>query len=300
MLLRVAPRKAQGDPFRHLQLLADQLLLPWLYPAQCFRRHFSGGKPAPNGDKYEGASITKRKSHVGLHPPRVGQRYLATAVAEAESTYDEPVPFVGMSRLETPRTVNQHPWIGSSALSDLKPFDPTAPLMLSYSQPMMMKKRVRAANGISSDLAEIHMTLEACLRVDKFERAAALVRRLSSIYTPDTAELKAAQNQYVEGLVAYILRTRSEAHLKSLQRWFEVEMRCNRMKPNATTYALLLKASLQMIQGPKLERTVRRYMDMAARVNYHIEVLRLPILSDIELYKVAKVRTPQGWPCYIY
>lgn len=159
---------------------------------------------------------------------------------------------------------------------------------------------------MSTDVGEIHNTLEACLRVDRFERAAALVRRLAqAVYTPDAPELLSVHNRYLSALVTYILRSRSESHLRSMQTWFEVEMIAKGVEPNATTYALLLKASIQMLESPQLERTIRRYMDLAVFRGKDEEVFGLPILSDAELNRIAQVCVsvslhvaPVGLPIY--
>ena len=138
-------------------------------------------------------------------------------------------------------------------------------------------------NGFSGDVAEIHSTLDACLRVGNMPRAAALLQRLGKIYTPETPDLLQAHNQYLRVNVQDIIRSKDQDVLRALLRWFEVEMRTRGVEADATTYALLLKASMQISHGPRLERTVRRYMEYASNAGLRDEALSLPILSETEL-----------------
>ncbi|KAI9848046.1 MAG: DNA-directed RNA polymerase [Sclerophora amabilis] len=151
------------------------------------------------------------------------------------------------------------------------------------------RKQSPTKNRLGGDPGELHQTLEACLKVNRFERATALLRRLTHVYPLDAPELITSYNLYLLAMVEHIIKTRSNDYLKTVQKWFEVELRGKGIRPNATTYALLIKASLQVLQGPKIERTIRRYMDLAGQTQHEIEVLNLPILSDNELFKVTEI-----------
>ena len=173
--------------------------------------------------------------------------------------------------------------------TDLPDFDPASPIIINTSL-ATPPRHFKSRQGFGSNLAELHLTLKACLQVGRMDRAAALVRRFESIYAPDAPDLRSAHNSYLRTKVGHVLENRDEDGLREVQRWFEVEMRSKGVEPDATTYALLVKVSLQLLQGPKLERTVRRYMDLAADAHHDLELLNLPILSDSELYRVTKVR----------
>lgn len=223
-------------------------------------------------------------------PWRMQKRSLATAVAERQSSYEEYIPFDESSDRADHAPTAPPRWVGSARLSDLRPVDISSSVIVSNAQlGSKLPSRVKVVNGMGGNVGEIHMTLEACLKVDRFERAAAIVRRLASIYSPEAPELLSAHNQYLAALATYLLSNRSESHLKSMQTFFEVDMKANGVKPDSTTYALLLKASIRMLQGSELERTIRRYMDLAAFTEHDEEVFALPILSDAELNKIAQV-----------
>jgi DNA-directed RNA polymerase len=132
--------------------------------------------------------------------------------------------------------------------------------------------------------------LNACLHLERFERAASVLRRFSQGVQHRGPELLDAHVRYLGKLVDYAVRKRSETHLRSAQQWFEVEIKGRGVEPNATIYALMLKASLNFLQGPKLARTVRRYMDMAICAGRDLEVLHSPVLSEADLFLVTKVR----------
>ncbi|KAI9799787.1 MAG: hypothetical protein M1825_004347 [Sarcosagium campestre] len=128
------------------------------------------------------------------------------------------------------------------------------------------------------------------------ERAAALIRRLADAFPPHSTELREAHSLYVEALFKQLIGTRSEARLKSLQRWFEIEMRPKGIFPTALTYAHLLKATLHVLQGPKMERTIRRYMDLAQRSNQALEVLKSSVLTDADLFKITQACPDDFYP----
>ncbi len=287
MLVRAARRKARHDAFRQLAPLPEPLFLPWLCPAQL--RFLSQTRRA--------ATIAKKPSNVEARRDRIltsassggSRRSLATAVAEQQASFEDYIPFEGLSSGHTQNPSTQHDWYGSKSLSDLRGFDPSAPLIVNYPPPETRTNKIRSHDGIAGDVADIHMTLEACLRVGRLERASALVRRLGQVYASDSKALLEAHNQYLRGAVTQIIRDRDEGALKAAQKWFEVEIRGRGVEPDATTYALLIKASLQTLQGPKAERTVRRYIDLASRSDHDNEVLNLPILSDAELFQVTRV-----------
>lgn len=115
------------------------------------------------------------------------------------------------------------------------------------------------------------------------------MQRLMKIYTPESPELLEAHNEYFMATVEHIIRHKDQDQLKALQKWFEIEIRLRGIEPDATTYALLLKASLQISQRPKMERTVRRYMELAMHAQLRDEALSLPILTEAELGLISQV-----------
>ena len=70
-----------------------------------------------------------------------------------------------------------------------------------------------------------------------------------------------------------------------------MNIRAGGITPDATTYALLIKAAFQEANALKTDRTIRRYLDLARKDGVHNEAITLPILSDQEFGKVTQVRT---------
>ncbi|KAI9851853.1 MAG: DNA-directed RNA polymerase [Thelocarpon superellum] len=298
MLAHAARRKVSWEAPGRLTQLTDGLLLPWLCPAQLRYQQYR--------DQYQCRHVATSTSPPTARPPHrsspstqaaaalpLARRQLATAAAAAEEA-GGPDDFVPFDRTAAPPLLPtgglqpEWPKPRRPRLSTLQPFDPASPIIINESL-AQRPRRFRDPQGFGSNLAELHLTLEACLQVGRLERAAALVRRLALIYAPDAVELRQAHNDYLRATVEHLLRHRARGGLGPVQKWFEVDMRNKGVEPDATTYALMVKASLCLLHGPKMDRTVRRYMDLATDALHDVELLNLPILSDAELYQVTKI-----------
>ncbi|KAI9757168.1 MAG: hypothetical protein M4579_003558 [Chaenotheca gracillima] len=259
-----------------------RLYLPWLCPAQlrheAFSRRISTGSIAPSNASKQKIFNTRGRL--------LTRRRLATASSPDHlSPYEDSIPFENETSNHGSR-LREPSWLHASPASDVGRFDSWSPIIINDSvfASRQTTPRVRRVD----DPVDLQRTLEACLRVDRFERATALLRRLINARGRNSPELLESFNQYLSAAVESLRKTRSANQLRIVQKWFEVEMRGNGIEPDATTYALLIKASLQVLQGPRIERTIRRYMDLATQSELDIEVLNLPILSDPELYKVTE------------
>jgi len=262
------------------------LRLPWLCPAQVRydtqRRKRSTVTPSLTATP-EGA-----KNLADVRRP-LSKRHLASAAGgDHRTALNDYVPFDHDPLLPRSLPAAQPPWLQGRSRSDLRNLDSSNPLIINNSL-ATAPRRFRANKGISGDLEELHLTLDACLRVGNLQRGAALLQRLMKIYTPDSPELLEAHNQYLKATVEQIIRHKDQDLLKALQKWFEIEMRLRDIVPDATTYALLLKASFQIYQRPKMERTVRRYMELAQHAQLRDEALSLPILTEAELGLISQV-----------
>ncbi|KAI9679312.1 MAG: DNA-directed RNA polymerase [Caeruleum heppii] len=285
MLGRTATRTLYRDARRLCEQWSQELSLPWLCPAQLphrpQRRHIATSSPSPKDRR------PKVKAALESDHP-LSRRPLATATAEHVLPYEEYVPFEGPAAHDAAATQQWPPPRNTPDLSTLKNFDPTMPLVIN-STLATAPRRLRAPDYSSQSIAELHLTLEACLKVGRLERAAALVRRCGMVYTSTAPALLVAHNAYLRALTEQTVRSRTETDLKALQKWYEVEMRRKHVAGNATTYALLVKASLNTLEGKQLDRTVRRYMDIARETHMAEELLNLPILTDAELNHVWKL-----------
>ncbi|KAL9126655.1 MAG: hypothetical protein Q9217_004331 [Psora testacea] len=202
----------------------------------------------------------------------------SAAVAEYEPFQDDHIPWEVPPHLQYERP----PHFGPETIASPRGFDPNpAPLVLDYT-PVTVPDKFRSVDAISGDLNEIHQTLHACLQVGRLERAAALVRRLNQIYKPDAPGLLAAHKDYLREVTLRIIRTKDTDLLKHLLNWFEVEMRRRGVPQDASTFALVIQASLQDPHERRSARTIRRYFNLAREAGVENETRDLvPELENV-------------------
>ncbi|KAI9797462.1 MAG: DNA-directed RNA polymerase [Piccolia ochrophora] len=284
MLARTARGRLSLHRKRPIDPPLASLLLPWLCPAQ--ERYHIRCQTSPTSSLSPRGRLRTLERTRKRRSLDAKTRRLATAAVEQQSSYEDYVPFQSSSPSAASLQGSPRPGRDPTDLTHIKDFDPTSPIVVTDvpSPPTLARLR----RGVSGDFAELHLTLEACLKIGRLERAAVIVRRLSDVYKANAPEVRDLHAQYVRGLVAQVLKTRSEAHLKSVQEWFEVEMRAKGVKPNALTYALLLKATLNVLQGSVMERTIQRYIALAKQSGQLWEVLHLPVMTDSELFRVTQ------------
>ena len=158
--------------------------------------------------------------------------------------------------------------LGISALRHLDPAT-TSPLIIKETL-AKYPKNFRVKDYITGDLNELHQNLHACLQVGRLERAAALLRRLNQIYTPDAAGLLAAHSDYLREITNKVAQTQDQRLLKDLQKWFEVDLKGVGVIPNAEMYAQMIRASSYLLDASK-GRAMRRYQKMADDAGLAIE-----------------------------
>lgn len=188
-----------------------------------------------------------------------GRGLASAAAAEFAQSYEDFVPF------DSPpgQVYSKPPHFGAEHIPPLHGFDlHPSPLILNDA-PTTHPTRFQTRNGISGNLNEIHQTLHTCLQVGRLERAAALVRRLNEIYTPDAPGLAAAHKDYLRELTLNIIRTKDMGLLQELLTWFEVEIHKKGVTQDATMFALIIQACLQSPDREKASRTVKRYYKLA-------------------------------------
>jgi hypothetical protein len=74
-----------------------------------------------------------------------------------------------------------------------------------------------------------------------------------------------------------------------VQRWFEVDMPYGDVKPNGTTFAIMIHLALRMLKYTQRDRAVRRYWAFARGADLEEEVLADPVLSERELGLLSEV-----------
>jgi DNA-directed RNA polymerase len=171
---------------------------------------------------------------------------------------------------------------------DIPEFDPSSLIVLDHSLLTRPRNHIRRG-GLGGETAEMEANLDICLTIGRFDRAAAVIHRLSTRFAADSPELLAFHNKYLQAMVAHMIVTRKLALVWPVQRWFEVDMQHGGVKPDATSYALMIRMSLRLLHGTKRDRTVRRYWNLATEAGVEEEVLGVPVLSELELGELSEV-----------
>lgn len=277
MLVHAASRRSPQKALRAYQLHPDQVLVPCLYPSLLPSRAQRGRPLAIDHGPQNSTPLRRRNERERTRA--ASRRLLATAVDFRPSG----VPF----------DFNQTLGVPGSSLSRLRPFDPSAPLLIPEptSESMTDSQRYRIINGVGGDVTEILTTLDACLFVGRLDRAALILRRLRKLGTLSAETTLDIHNRYIQASVEKLLSKYSAPAAQSLHKWFELEIRSKHVAPNAKTLAWMLKASLLTPIESKKKRLVWRYMDMAPG-DAGLEVLHMAdILSAQELNEITHIAT---------
>lgn len=136
---------------------------------------------------------------------------------------------------------------------------------------------------------EMETDLEVSLSIGMFDRAAAVVQRLSPSFKTDPERFLELHNKFLRSVVSHVVVSRNTDMVWPLQKWFEVDMQHGGVKPDATSYALMIKMALRLLHGSRRDRTVRRYWSCAKEGEIEEEVLGVPILSEMELGEISEV-----------
>lgn len=143
---------------------------------------------------------------------------------------------------------------------------------------------------IAGNAWELEATLEACLQIHRWDRAMAVLNQLRVVFQNDHSQLQRLYNKVLEAMVFDHIWNRTTDNLSKINTWVEAVLGKADIKPDAQTFALKIKAAMATLQGPKRDRTVRRYWDMAKEHNVDWEVASLrEILSDSDLGKLSEI-----------
>ncbi|KAJ5587142.1 uncharacterized protein N7459_002907 [Penicillium hispanicum] len=172
---------------------------------------------------------------------------------------------------------------------DLIPSLDRSSLIILDETPQTQPTVIRRVRGIGGDEEEILANFEMSLRVARFDQAAALITRLGSFYSVSSPEYLAFHNHYLDAMVTHMIITRQPEMVRPLQKWFETDMPGGGVKPDATTFAIMIRMALRMLYGPTRDRAVRRYWHLAKADGLHEDLLRVEVLSDLELGELSKI-----------
>ncbi|KAI8629571.1 DNA-dependent RNA polymerase [Xylariaceae sp. FL1651] len=226
----------------------------------------------------------RRKTSPTSYSP-VAHRPLATAVDD--SIRQDDIPFDHLHS----HTSNSFVQPSSPLpLYHLRAFDPTTTLQVRDKDDFFPRSRL-TPQGIPGGVEEMLSVFDACLDVNKLERAALVLERFGDMGALPHADLIALHNQYLRAAIDRALNQPESEWAQSLHKWYEVQIRAKGIPHTPETIACMLKVSLLSTQGPRLERLVARYMDMLPEESIW-SVLEGGILNQQDFGTIASIYQP--------
>ncbi|KAI0447576.1 DNA-directed RNA polymerase [Xylaria telfairii] len=219
----------------------------------------------------------------------VAQRPLATAVDDSMRQDDMPFTDHLYSHRVPSNSHVQPP--SSLPLYHLRAFDPATTLQLKIDNDVLPRSRL-TPQGIPGGVDEMMSVFDACLDVNKLERAALVLERFAAMEALSYADLIALHNQYLRAGIARALDQPESQWAQSLHQWFEVQIRGMGIPHTPETIACMLKVSLLSAQGPRLIRLVNRYLDMLPEEETIWSVLDAKILSQQDFGTITSIYQP--------
>ena len=237
-------------------------------------------------------------------PPFIASRNLATTADPTgidQESFSNPFT-------DSPYTVGSsgsdfHQWKASSLFPQSSDsLDPTS-LVIVRDNLETKPKVVRRQQGIGGGEDEMLANLDMSLRVGRFDRAATLITRLGQFYPVGSPAYLSIHNRLLEAMVLHMIVTRQHQMIPSLQRWFEFDMPNEGVHPDAATLAIMVKMCLRMMHGPRRDRAVRKYWELAKKQDAEEDLLCHSMLGELELGELSEVRcshqfvliTKGGW-----
>ena len=224
-------------------------------------------------------------------PPKPADRSYSTAAAALEfSDIDTSTIFPPLSQNAAPYSIPVEP---------LEPLDSSQLLLFENWAGSEEKYTNNSAAAILSDKEEVFATLHACIATGSIFRAQLMLEQITKkcLEEGDTTVLVRAHNAFLKALLDRQSDVDSLRDLKALFMWFENKMRSEYMiKGDATTFALLFKASLAIPETMPKNKYLKEYVALWKYCNGNIiDVLESPLLSNEEVLEIAKVRSKRGF-----
>ena len=118
-----------------------------------------------------------------------------------------------------------------------------------------------------ADLADLQQHLYACVHVGRLDRAAVIVQRITGMFNPTVPSVIDAHHRYLSGRLDQLIKDPSQVRLIEMQKWLELDIRTKGVPVDHAIIAIMLKAALAVLQGPRLYRTLRRYVRFAQHIS---------------------------------
>ncbi|XXG98516.1 G4 quadruplex nucleic acid binding protein [Hypoxylon texense] len=176
-------------------------------------------------------------------------------------------------------------------LSDLRPFDPSSPLLLKFEDDPAPRSRI-SVHGIPGGVDEMLSVFDACLQVGKLDRAALVLTRLGDKPALPGHDLIVLHNQYLRAAIDKAFEQPDSEWASSLHQWYELHIRGKGLPQTSETVACMLKVSLLSSQGSELERLVTWYMGMLPDDAIYQVLSEVDILTQQDFGVISSIYQP--------
>lgn len=274
MLVWAASKRVPRDALRtnlRLTSFSDSLFLPWLAPSQ--QRYLQSHRSSKTNS-------TSPKSHGASSLNSINRTY-STATSPVKAAAEAHATLRVVPDYYPPPPISPRDQYSRSTQKYATPVDPAKVVILETPETIETERRIKM------DKHELLALFDACLKTGHLVRAHLMLSQMSSILGKDSPILVNAHNVFLQALLD---RANSPQELKVFFMWYEDKMKAQfNIAGNATTFALLLKASLKYepLEG---QRYLDQYVGVWKQSGHGIgDVLVLPVLTDDEVIKIAKV-----------
>ncbi|KAK4125647.1 DNA/RNA polymerase [Parathielavia appendiculata] len=212
------------------------------------------------------------------------ERNLATALEEHRPFGDD-VPFQGLpSHMASPYQAQE----SQPPLHALRPFNAyDDPLILGEQKAYPPRLRINQL-GIPGDLDEMLSLFQACVQVNRLDRAALVLKRFEKLQTLESHQAMELHNQYLQGRVAQLEAEPESKKAEEVHKWFELHIR-ERLPITPITIAYMLKTTLLTSTGKKLKARVDRYMSMMPQQSATEPLDLGEVLTSEDLSTIAEI-----------
>jgi DNA-directed RNA polymerase, mitochondrial len=149
-------------------------------------------------------------------------------------------------------------------LYHLRSFDPSKALQVKRGDEPLPRSRA-SPSGVPGGIEEMMSLCHACIGVNKLDRAALVLERISSLTDGEGQPYSVVvdlHNKYLRARIARALEQPEFHSAQPLHRWFELQIRRKKLPYTSETIACMLKVSLLSSNGKDLDGFVNRYMDL--------------------------------------
>lgn len=180
------------------------------------------------------------------------------------------------------------PWDTSASqkLSNLRPYDD--PIIMNTSL-QTAAPLIKVSNGIHGTTTELIQHLHTCLRVERFDRAVAIIQRLAEDCSPRSPEMLHAHTVYLEEQLRRVAasgkdRAQAQEGFKQMRRWFEEEVEGKGIRPDAKIIVIMARAAIRSLKGSLRDKALQKYASIARDVDEELynDVLDSADLDDNE------------------